>query len=163
MEAMPGPGEVHEQFNEEAYMGKRMMAFVLAWVATYVLAVTAATQSVLGFLEELGRQISMGDRVSAIAHDIAGMVLSYGALILVALLIAFGVVALIVKRATHLRVAGYVIGGFVAIIAIHMGLRLAFDMNPVWATSTPLGLILQGLAGAVGGYMFTRVNPVAAA
>lgn len=144
-------------------MGKRVLAFVAAWVATYVLAVTAATQSVLGFLEELGRDISTGERLGAIGHDIAGMVVPYGAIILIALMIAFSVVALIVRRAPHLRLTGYVLGGFVAVMAIHVCLRLAFDMNPVWATSTPLGLVLQGLAGAVGGYLFTRVNPAAAA
>ena len=144
-------------------MGKRLMAFVVAWFATYLLAVTAATQSVLGFLESLGREVTLADRLAAIGHDIAGMVVPYGAIILVALLIGFGVVTLIVRRSASLRLAGYVIGGFAAVLAIHLGLRLAFDMNPVWATTTALGLMLQGLAGAVGGYLFVRINRLPAA
>ncbi len=139
-------------------MGKRAFAFVIAWVATYVLAVAAATQSILAYLEGLGREVTFAERLEAIGHDIAGMVIPYGAIIGLAMVVAYGVVALIVRNRQGLRLPGYVLGGFTAVLAIHLGLRLAFDMNPVWATTTPLGLILQGLAGAVGGYVFFRLN-----
>lgn len=139
-------------------MGKRVLAFVVAWVATYVLAVTAATQGVLAFLESLGRDIAVSERLAAIGHDLAGMVVAYGGLILVAMLVAWGVVTLIVRQRPSLRLPGFVLGGFAAVLAIHLGLRLAFDMNPVWATLTPAGLMLQGFAGAVGGYLFFRIN-----
>jgi hypothetical protein len=139
-------------------MGKRVVAFVMAWVVTYVLAVTAATQSVLAYLEALGREIAFGQRLSAIGHDLTAMVIPYGALILLAMLIAWGVVTLIVRTRPSLRLAGFVLGGFAAVMAIHLTLRLVFDMNPVWATGTPMGLIMQGLAGAVGGYVFFRAN-----
>jgi len=144
-------------------MGKRVMAFIVAWLVTYGLAVTAATQSVLAYLEALGRKVSFGERLGAIAHDVAGMVIPYGALILLAMLVAWGVVTLIVRTRPALRLAGFVLGGFAAVMAIHLTLRMVFDMNPVWATTTPMGLILQGLAGAVGGYVFFRLNRIAIA
>ena len=139
-------------------MGKRVLAFFAAWLVTYILAITAASQGVLGWLESLGREISIGDRLGYIGHDLAGMLMPYGAIILVAMAIAFGVVAMIVRALPNLRVLGYVLGGFVAVLAIHLTLRLVFEMNPVWATGSAFGLLMQGLAGLVGGYAFVRIN-----
>lgn len=144
-------------------MGKRVLAFIAAWLTTYILAVTAAAQGVLGWLESLGREISISDRLGYIGHDLTGMIMPYGVIILVAMAIAFGVVALIVRAAPNLRVLGYVLGGFVAVLAIHLTLRFVFEMNPVWATGSAFGLLLQGLAGLVGGYTFVRINNRAAA
>lgn len=70
---------------------------------------------------------------------------------------------MIVRTRPALRLAGFVLGGFAAVMAIHLTLRMVFDMNPLWATTTPMGLILQGLAGAVGGYVFFRLNRIAIA
>ncbi len=144
-------------------MGKRVLAFVAAWLVTYILAITAASQGVLGWLESLGRDISMGERLSYIGHDLTSMVIPYGAIILFAMAIAFGVVALVVRTAPNLRLLGYVLGGFVAVLAIHLTLRLVFEMNPVWATGSTFGLMMQGMAGLAGGYVFARINTVARA
>ena len=140
-------------------MGKRVLAFVAAWVVTYILAVSAASQAVLGWLESLGRDITLSQRMSYIGHDLAGMIVPYGVVILVALGIAFLVVALVVRKAPNLRLMGYVLGGFIGITAIHLTLQLVFGMTPVWATVSPFGLLMQGLAGLVGGYVFVRINP----
>ena len=139
-------------------MGKRVLAFIAAWLVTYILAITAASQGVLGWLESLGRDISFSDRVGYIGHDLTSMIMPYGVIILVAMAIAFGVVALIVRALPNLRVLGYVLGGFVAVLAIHLTLRFVFEMNPVWATGSAFGLLMQGLAGLVGGYTFVRIN-----
>ena len=140
-------------------MGKRVLAFVAAWVVTYILAVSAASQAVLGWLESLGRDITLSQRMSYIGHDLAGMIVPYGVVILVALGIAFLVVALVVRKSPNLRLMGYVLGGFIGITAIHLTLQLVFGMTPVWATVSPFGLLMQGLAGLVGGYVFVRINP----
>ncbi len=139
-------------------MGKRVLAFVAAWLVTYILAITAASQGVLGWLESLGREISIGERLGYIGHDLASMVMPYGVIVLLALAIAFGIVALIVRALPNLRVLGYILGGFVAVLAIHLTLRFVFEMNPVWATGTAFGLLMQGMAGLVGGYVFVRIN-----
>ena len=144
-------------------MGKRVLAFIAAWLVTYVLAITAASQGVLGWLESLGRDISFSDRVGYIGHDLTSMIMPYGAVILIALAIAFGVAALIVRAMPNLRVLGYVLGGFIGILAVHLTLRLVFEMNPVWATGSAFGLLMQGLAGLVGGYTFVRINSRATA
>ncbi|MCP5179706.1 MAG: hypothetical protein H6993_12615 [Pseudomonadales bacterium] len=139
-------------------MGKRTLVFVVAWLATFALGATAATQVVLAFLESLGRTIPFGERAAAVAHDLGAMFPAYGGLLLIALLIAFPVVGLIVRGRPALRLVGYVVGGFVAVLALHLIMRSVLGMNPVWATGTPFGLLLQCLSGAVGGYLFARLQ-----
>jgi len=144
-------------------MGKRVLAFVAAWLITYILAVTAASQGVLGWLESLGRKISIGERFTYIGHDLASMIIPYGAIILLSLAIAFGIVGLIARAVPNLRLLGYILGGFVAVLAIHLTLRFVFEMNPVWATGSAFGLMMQGMAGLIGGYVFARINSPARA
>ena len=139
-------------------MGKRALAFVLAFVATYVLASTAITQAGLAYLASLGREIPFGERLAAIGHDIVGMLGMFAPIVLVTMLMAYGVVALIVSRWPGLRLAGYVIGGFAGLVCVHLVIQAVFGMAPLWGARDAFGITLQGLAGAVGGYLFARFS-----
>ena len=144
-------------------MGRRALAFVSAAIATYILATVAVTQGNLGYLASLGREITFGERVGAIGHDLLGMIGMFGPIVLVTLLFAYGVVALIVSRAPALRMIGYIAGGFAGMVAVHLILQAVFGMAPVWAARDAFGMLLQGLAGAVGGYVFYRMTAAAVA
>ncbi len=144
-------------------MARRVTAFILAFVTTYVLATVAIAQANLGYLSGLGRDIGFAERLGYIGHDVVGMAGMFAPIVLVTLLVAYAVVALIASRAPALRLAGYVIGGFTGMVAVYLVLQAVFGMNAVWATASAFGLTVQGLAGAVGGYVFARVNPRSAA
>ena len=144
-------------------MGRRVLAFVLALVATYTLASVAISQAVLAYLASLGRDVGFGERLAAIGHDLVGLLPVFGVIVLVTLLIAYGVVALIAARAPGLRLIGYVIGGFSGMVAVHLLVQAQFEMAPIWSVRDAYGILLQGLSGAVGGYLFARLNPRPAA
>ena len=139
-------------------MAKRLLAFVSAVAATYVLAAIAMTQINLGYLVSLGRDISLGERLGAISHDLVGLLGMYLPIVAVTLVIAYLVVALIVSRAPQLRLIGYVVGGFAGMVGVHLLLQGVFGMAPVWAARDAFGIALQGLSGAVGGYLFARIT-----
>ncbi len=96
--------------------------------------------------------------MSWFGHDLAGMALAFGGLIGVGLLIAFVVAALIIRLWPHLRTLGYVLAGAVALTCMHLLLTYAFDITPIAIARTHLGIAVQGLAGAVGGYIFAKVS-----
>ena len=47
-------------------------------------------------------------------------------------------------------------GGCVALIAIHVILKMVLGLSGVATTRTFAGLLAQGLAGAIGGYCYYR-------
>ena len=139
-------------------MIRSIAAFVAAVAATYVVGAWLATQHVLGALVEMGIDVDFAMWADASLHDLAGMLPTYGPLITVALAIGLGVAALIARnRAGWLRI-GYVTAGFFAIIVMHLVMRQVLDVTPVAATRILSGLIYQGLAGAIGGYVFWRLG-----
>ena len=143
-------------------MGKRVLAFVSAFIVTYALAVATASQAVLAYLASLGREIGFAERLAAIGHDVVGMLGGFAPIVLVTLLIAYGIVAFIVSKRAGLRLVGYTVGGFAGMVCVHLLLQAVFGMIPVWGAGGAFGLLLQGLAGAVGGSLYTRINPVRA-
>ena len=53
---------------------------------------------------------------------------------------------------------GYMLAGFVGLIAIHLIMKAVVGMTGVAATRTLAGLLAQGIAGALGGYLFHRLT-----
>lgn len=138
----------------------RALAGYLAAVAvTYVTAVIHQTQSVMANLHDMGVEVSLGERLSATAHDLAGMATTFLPMIAVGLAIAFPVAWLIIRRLPFWRPVGYALAGGVAMLTIHVALQTALDITPVAAARTSLGLTLQALCGALGGWVLLNVLP----
>ncbi|MBT8135820.1 MAG: hypothetical protein KJO54_02275 [Gammaproteobacteria bacterium] len=135
-------------------MARRVTVFLLALFVTYVLAASAATQSVLMRLREMGIRITLDHRLSATGHDLIGMATSFLPLLALGLLLAFVVTGWINRWFEGWRVALYVLAGAVAVIAVHAGLKLALDITPVAAARTTGGLMIQAAAGAAGGLIY---------
>jgi len=133
---------------------RRVAAFLLALLVTYVLAATAATQSVLARLGEMGIVVTFDHRMGAIVHDLFGMLSSFLPLLGVGLLIAFLFTARVDRWVPGWRTPLYVLAGAAAVITVHVSLKIAFDITPVAAARSAGGLLIQALAGAVGGYVF---------
>ncbi|MEE4360795.1 MAG: hypothetical protein V2I63_04650 [Pseudomonadales bacterium] len=141
-------------------IGRVLLAFVLAVLVTEVLAALASTQFVLAALGELGVRISWSDRLATSLHDIVGMTGIYLPVIAAALLIGFSVCALVVRRlgADWARI-GYPLAGFVGVLTAIELMIAIFDIVPIAGARTLAGLLCQGLAGAVGGWLFAMLRP----
>lgn len=139
-------------------IGRIFAAYLGAVMVTYLLAATAATQSVLASLEAMGVAVTMGERLSTTGRDLIGMFPAYGAIIAIALAIALPIATTIARFLPGWRAFGLVAAGVVAMTVPHLLMREFLEISPVAATRTVVGLLVQGLAGGVGGYAFYRLR-----
>jgi hypothetical protein len=75
-------------------------------------------------------------------------------LLAVALLLGFLVALAIIRFQPGWRRFGYPVAGFTAILVMHLLVQNTLGLHPIPVTRSSLGLLVQGLAGAVGGYVF---------
>lgn len=142
----------------EAEVIRSIGAFLVAVLVTYLIGAALATQHVLGALTIMGMNIDFGIWAHATLHDLVGMFEIYMPLIGVAFLVALPVILLICRAQPGWRRFGYTVGFFAAIIVMHLLMPMILNVNPVAATRALGGLLQQGLAGAVGGYVFYRLG-----
>ena len=139
-------------------MIRKLAAYLLAVIVAYTLASITATQSVIARLAEMGIDVNFADRLRMTLHDIAGMAGMFLPMIAAAFLAAFLMAALICRLLGRRPIALYILAGAVALIAIHLILNLAVGITPVAIARTMGGLLIQGLAGAVGAYLYPYTN-----
>jgi len=142
----------------QAMWARRIGSFALAVALTYVLAVISASQHVAASLEGMGAEVGFGTRLGMIVHDLGGMATSFLPMLVVGFLVAFGVAALLLRWLPRRRYLLYTLAGAAAVMTIHLALNAAFDITPVAVARTGAGLAVQGLCGAVGGYLFSRLT-----
>ncbi len=139
-------------------MIRKLAAYLLAILVAYLLAAITATQSVIARLAEMGVDVNFSDRLRMTLQDIAGMAGMFLPMIAAALLAAFMLSALLCRWLGRRPVALYILAGAVALITIHLTLNLAFGITPVAIARTMGGLLIQGVAGAVGAYFYAYTN-----
>ena len=142
---------------------RSLLAFLVAVLVTYAAGAWLATQHVLGALVDMGMNVTFEVWAEASLHDLVGMFPTYAPLLAVALALGLLVAVLIARAKPGWRRIGYVTAGFVAVMVMHLIMRQVLELTPVAATRTGSGLIYQGLAGAIGGYVFWRLGRGAAA
>jgi hypothetical protein len=147
---------------------RALLAYLAAFVACYLLAISFATTANLVNLAAIGAELSAADVVRTWLFDLWGMtprweLARYGNVMLIAFAIAFPVAALL--RAAVLRLGGglrriapllYPLAGAVA---IGTGLTIMFNQYEVTAVAGArgLGFWAQCLAGGIAGFIFERV------
>ena len=136
----------------------RIYGFLAAVVVTYTVAVIGYSQINLLNLVDMGIAIDLAMRVQTLQHDLVGMLELFLPIVFVALLLAFLIGALIIRRVPHLRTIGYVLAGTMGIYAVIVGLGLITGTNPIAVTRSAAGLLSQVAAGAVGGLVFALVT-----
>jgi len=135
-----------------------LKAFFFAVLLTYALASVMATLSVLGNLQSMGVDVSVAVALRTAIHDMVGLSSSYLVLILLALALGLPVAAGLSKVMPSCRLVLFVLAGFTAIVALHVIVKAIFGLSAIAATRTMSGLIIQGAAGAVGGYVYYRFS-----
>lgn len=143
-------------------LGIRLGAFIVALLSLVILGSFFHTQFVLSALP-VPTPVSFSDNMSTTLSDILGLAPLYGAIMGAGLLIAFLIAMYVTKLAPSLRWLVYLVAGFVAVIAALLIMKAVFGLMPIAGARSMAGLLMQGVAGAVAGYVFTRLNPVPSA
>jgi len=140
------------------FLGVRLAVYLSAVLITYILASVTATQSVISSLAKMGVHLGFSERMAMTAQDISGMAGMFLPMVAFGLLIAFLATALICRYLDQWRFPLYIIAGATALVCIHLALNLAFGITPVAIARTIPGLLVQGLAGAVGGLVYAWLS-----
>ena len=135
-----------------------VIGYGLAVLSSYLAGAVLISQGNISRITDLGFEITLTQRLDSAGHDIMNMYGIYLPLIAIALLIAFVVAALVIRRLPHLRLLGYTLACFFGMIAIHVLLKQVVGISGIAPARTLLGLFAQGLAGALGGYCFYWVT-----
>ena len=135
-------------------MGRAIIAFLPAVLGAYVLGSILSTQVILQRIENLGLPITLRDRLGASWHDLLGMGTSYLPLMAVAFLLALPAAAGLGRLLPRGKFLLYPLAGLVAVIALHLIMKAVLGLNGVASVRDLHGLLLQGLAGWMGGYLF---------
>lgn len=133
---------------------RKFKGFVGAVVTTYLLATVFVSQGNLAAVTSFGLPVDLATRISAAWHDMTHMVTLFLPLSLIALLVAFLVCAWLSKRFPAASSLLYPLGGFAALLTLIFTLNTVFGLTPIAPTRTATGLILQGMAGAAGGFVY---------
>ncbi|MFK7733861.1 MAG: hypothetical protein AB8B48_19730 [Pseudomonadales bacterium] len=136
---------------------RKFKGFVVAVLTTYVLATIFVSQGNLAAIAAFGLPIDLATRFQAAWHDMTNMVTLFLPLSLIALLIAFLVCAWLTKRFPAASATLYPLAGFTAIMTLIFTLNTVFGLTPIAPTRTMTGLLLQGLAGAAGGFIYYKM------
>ena len=139
-------------------MPRVLKAFFPAVLLTYVLASVFSTQLILGNLQSMGAEVGAMVRISTTFHDLVGLSSSYLVLILVAFAIGLPVAAGLTKLMPSHRLVLFVLAGFVAIVSLHLIMKAALGLSGIAATRTLVGLLAQGVAGAIGAYLYVHLS-----
>lgn len=135
-------------------MTRTIGAFIVAVIGTYLLGVLFIGQGNLAGVAEMGLTVEFGDRINTLVHDLTHMTAIYLPLVTVSSIIAFPVAAMIIRLKPSLRLIGYIAAGFVALVAMHVIMKMTLGLTGVAPTRTLVGLLAQGIAGGFGGYLF---------
>jgi hypothetical protein len=136
-----------------------LTAYLAAVLVTYAGAAVAHTQLVMARLADMGVDVTAGDRLGATVHDLGGMAPLFLPMVAVALAVGFLIARAVVRWLPRWRSASYVLAGAVAVVTIHVALSQAFSITPVAGARGALGLTLQALCGALGGWVFLACLP----
>lgn len=131
-----------------------LLSFCLATLGAYVVGAVSATQVNLARLDELGVRITLRDRLYASGHDLFGLATSYLPLLGIAFLVAFPLATRLARWTPELRLLIYGIAGTSAVIALHLVAKAVLGLNGLAAVRSTSGLVLQGVAGWFGAYVY---------
>lgn len=141
------------------FLGAKLAVYLSAILVAYGLASISSTQSVISSLAGMGITIGLADRVAMTLSDLSGMAGMFLPMIAFAFLAAFLVSALICRWwGTRWRTLLYALAGATALVTIHLTLNLAFAVTPIAIARTWQGLLVQGLAGAAGGFTYIHLT-----
>jgi hypothetical protein len=139
-------------------MTRTLGSYIAAVIVAYCFGALFISQGNIAAVTGLGFDVTMSQRLGAIVHDVSGMTDIYLPLVAVSLLLGLPVAFAVVRKNPHLRMIGYVSAGFVALLAMHVIMKAVLGLSGIAPTRTLWGLLAQGVAGGIGGYLFCRLS-----
>ena len=127
---------------------------------TVILAVSIQTQRVIGGLEEIGASVPIGERIGMTAYDVMHLGSLFGIFVFIALFVAFLAAGFLCRFIKLSPPFVYSVAGAVAVIIMLMIMKRAFfDVHIIAGARDGIGIALQALCGALGGYIFALLLP----
>ncbi len=139
-------------------MTKTLTAFVAATMLAYLLGVVFISQGNIASVVGLGFDVTLSQRLQAVVHDATHMLTIYLPLVAASLLFGLPVAYGIVGNKPQLRMFGYMLAGCIALLAIHVIMKVILGLSGIAATRSIFGLLAQGIAGAAAGFVFCKLT-----
>ena len=143
---------------QKVIMSRNLLGYVAAVIVAYVLGAIFVSQGNIASVVALGFDITIAHRIEAAGHDIANMMDIYLVLVAVSLLMGLPVAKVVIRVYPNMSLSIYVLSGFLAMIALPVIMNVVLGVSGIAPTRLPLGLFAQGIAGAVGGWVFWRLT-----
>lgn len=136
--------------------------FITTFISVVVCVILASffsTQRVISALGDMGASIDFGSRLSMTVYDIIHFGTLYGVFVLIAFIVAFIAGGLVFRMAKVGRPIVFITAGAVAMLVMLLSMQTVFFGVPiVGGARDTVGLVLQMVAGAFGGYVFHRLS-----
>ena len=139
-----------------SFLTRILPSFLVSWLLTFTLASLFHSQYVVNQLVNVGVVVGLSDRASLTLDDWLGLLPTYGAIIALALAIAFFVTAKLNKKVKKYSTQLFVIAGIVAFAIVLIAIESIMNIHII-AGARGWGFYAQLLAGAVGGFTFSQL------
>ena len=139
------------------FLTRLLPIFLVSWLFTFTLASLFHSQYVVNQLVDVGVVVSLSDRINLTLDDWLGLFPTYGAIIAIALAIAFFAVVLLVKKFKKYSMALFVASGITAFAVVLVAIESIMNIHII-AGARGWGFYLQLLAGALGGLLFALLT-----
>ena len=138
------------------FLTRILPSFLVSWLLTFTLASLFHSQYVVNQLVNVGVVVGFNDRVNLTLEDWLGLLPTYGAIIAIALAIAFFVTWFIAKKLQNQGIQLFVTAGIVAFATALIAIESIMNITII-AGARGWGFYAQLCAGAVGGYVFAKL------
>ena len=138
------------------FLTRTLPSFLVSWLLTFTLASLFHSQYVVNQLVNVGVVVGLSDRASLTFDDWLGLLPTYGAIIALALAIAFFVTVKLNKKVKKYSTQLFVIAGIVAFAIVLIAIESIMNIHII-AGARGWGFYAQLLAGAVGGFTFSQL------
>lgn len=133
----------------------------LGWaIAVFTSVVTGSviqTQFNLSRIQTLGPEIGLGTRLAATWHDLINFTPAYALLVSIAFAIAWPVAGLLKRWLPDQRTLLFTLAGFSAVWAMIAIMNRALPITGIAATRELAGFVALSAAGAVAGFLYSRI------
>ena len=139
------------------FLTRLLPIFLVSWLFTFTLASLFHSQYVVNQLVDVGVVVSLSDRINLTLDDWLGLLPTYGAIIAIALAIAFFAVVLLAKKFEKYSMVLFVASGITAFAVVLVAIESIMNIHII-AGARGWGFYLQLLAGALGGLLFALLT-----
>ncbi len=138
--------------------GRLIGGYVAAVLVTLIVASFLHSHFTLQGLRAVGAVVSPADAWATAKADLTGLAPAFGAVIALALLLGFLIAGLVRRYVKWPRALAYGLGGGAAMLTALWLMHYNFQITPIGTARSWAGFLSLGLAGAIGGLVFTWIT-----